>query len=241
MKSIIVLIVVAAIAVGALVLFNNLRKGGEEASSGVEGKGWLFFSITDAAASLEGISEIKMTVDRVEVFSSAQGWVTVNEQDKTFNLLDLRARNEMSLLAQAQVNADTFNRVRVTLADVEVEKKTGAKINASLPSKELVLNAAVKVEPKTTTHVKLDVLADRSLHSSVNGKIVFAPVIQVESRSQATVEVSSENEVSVSGGTMQANVLLGTDVDGTVKEDFSIDSDAKLQIETDGQIKILGQ
>lgn len=241
MKNIIVLIVVAAIAIGAFFLFDSWRKGGEEGPAGTEGKGWLFFSITDAAAGLESISEIKMTVDRVEVFSNTQGWVTVNDRDKTFNLLELRNRNELALLAQAQVNADTFNRVKVTLGNVEVEKKNGAKIEASLPSRELILNAAVKVEPKSTTHVKLDVLADRSLHTSVNGKIVFAPVIQVESRSQATVEVSSENKVSVSGGTMQANILLGTDVDGTIKEDFSIDSDAKLQIETDGQIKILGQ
>lgn len=240
MKNAIIAIVVIGLVVGGFLLFNAWRRGGEEVGEGGL-KGWLFFSVTDAAANLQNVSEIKMTVDRVEVFSDTQGWVTAGEADKTFNLLELKANNELALLARAQLNADTFTKARLTLAQVEVVEKSGAEVKAALPSKEIVLAANMKVEPAKTTHVKLDIIADRSLHATTKGKIVFAPVVQVESRSEATVQVSADNEVSVSGGNMEANVLLGTDVDGTVKEDFSLDSNAKLEIEADGQIKILGQ
>src|SRR3989344_6486677 len=81
---------------------NNTQNTAEQA------KGNLYFSITDAAANMNNVTAIIMTIDKVEAYSNTNGWMTISQTPQSFSLLDLKAKNETALAAKALVLADTY-------------------------------------------------------------------------------------------------------------------------------------
>ena len=55
-----------------------------------ESQGRVVFTVTDAAASLENLTSVTMSVDKVEVQNASNGWVTVSDKDYDFDLLKLK-------------------------------------------------------------------------------------------------------------------------------------------------------
>jgi len=244
-KIIIGIVVVAVLVLGGWYLMNQ-DKTGENGnntnppppSSGIEGGGKVIFSITDAAADMKAVTAVRMTVSKIEMESATEGWVTVSNQTQTHDLLDLKARNDWALLAETNVPADTYNQVRLMVQKVEVVMSTTTK-TAKLPSGELKLVGKVVVEEDTTSSVNIDVFADKSLHTTGKGEFIFAPVVKMESRSDAEVSVANNDTVTVSGGKVDAAVNAGMDIDGTVKTNFMLDLKTDLEIQG-GVIKAKG-
>lgn len=73
--------------------------GEDKDKDSVSAKGRAVFSITDAAANFENVSEVMLTVDKVEVQSATKGWVLVSNTPKKYNLLDLKASGALAFLA----------------------------------------------------------------------------------------------------------------------------------------------
>ncbi|MDO8626106.1 MAG: hypothetical protein Q7K39_01445 [Candidatus Magasanikbacteria bacterium] len=65
-----------------------------------------------------------------------------------------------------------------------------------------------------TNSVKLDFIADQSLHLTGNGKFIFAPVVKLESRSKADVQVGSDDSVAVSGDDVDSEATVSMDLKG---------------------------
>ncbi len=200
--------------------------------------GQVVFAVTDAAADIQNVSEIKMSVSKVEMHSEAQGWVTVSNEAQEFNLLKLKADGRWEAAAQASVAADTYNQVRLIVSSVTVMTKDGASHDAKLPSGELKINTIVAVAADATSTVAVDIKGDASLHLTGNGKYIFAPVVHVETRSDADATVGSDDSVVITGGTVQSAVNAGMDVSGEVKNDFRLETDIKLNLDTNGVIQI---
>jgi len=248
MKNIVItIIVIVLIIIGAVFVFKNKNaddvKLGDENTQNptvVSGEGKVFFTITDAAADMKNVSEITMSVSKAEIHSEARGWVTVSNEEKDFNLLALKSKGELALYATSNVSADTYNQVRLTVKKVLVKDKAGKTSEAKLPSGMLKINTKVEIRDQATSTVKLDVLADKSLHTTGNGKYIFAPVLKVESRSEAHVDVSSGNKIVIHGGNVDANITVGMDVDGETKTDFILDSKAGIDIDAGGLIQLKG-
>ena len=225
-----IIVVVIVLVLGAFLLMRDGDKTAQEET------GKVYVAITDAAASLDNISEIRMTVSKVEMHSEAEGWVTVSSDSRTFNLLELKSSGEFMLAGEADVAAGTYNQTRLMVDKIEVEKKDGTKSEAKLPSGELKIVGNVVVNADSDSSVTLDFLADQSLHATGRGEFIFAPVIKVESKSDATVTVEN-NVVMVSGGTVTTNTTLGADLDGSLKANFQLDTSGGVNIE-DGVIKL---
>ncbi len=239
-KLVIIAVVVVLVAVGGFIMLK--QTGPQEAVK--TGPGRVVVSVTDAALDMSNISEVTMTVNKVELHSEVMGWVTVSTTPKTYSLLDLKARGESALAGQASVSAGTYNQIRATISNIKVTTKAGAVSTAKLPSGELKLNGDIVVNSGETTSVNLDFLASASLHLTGNGLYVFAPVVHLEVRSDAQVDVNADEkddkdtneEVEVEDGAVEDEVDAGMDVNGEVKEDFELKDE--LEVESSGSIKV---
>jgi hypothetical protein len=203
-----------------------------------QAKGTMVLSVTDAAASMKNVSEVTMVVDKVDVYSNTQGWVTVSQTPQTFNLLELKSKNQAKLLVQADVPTDTYSQIKFHVSQLAVTE-SGVVKNAVLPSNDFNLSANVTVAPNVDASATFDIMADKSLHKTAKGDFVFAPVVTFNSSSNANVQVDANNVVTISGGTANPSVNAGMDVDGTVKANFQIDPSAKLDV-NGGVVQVLG-
>ena len=202
-------------------------------------QGKVAVSFTDATTNIQNISEVSMTVNKVELYSQTQGWVTVSNNSYQYQLLQLHAKGQTKIFAQAEVPVDTYSRIRVTLGDVVVHTGAGSQKTAAVPSKTLDIQGSVSVHTNETSSLKLDVLADKSLHVTARGDYVFAPVVNVESRSNAMVGITSDGAVTINGGSVDTSSSVGMDIDGNVKANFQLDNNAKLDVGSTGVINIL--
>src|SRR3989338_280038 len=172
--------------------------------------GRIVIGITDAAANMESVSKIDVTIDQIQVHSASKGWVTVSSTSKTVDLLALKSQSMVVALTDVNLQPGTYQQLRLQISKVMVTDETGTT-EAKLPSNELKLVGQLDVNSNSTSTVVLDVLADESLHVTGNGKYILAPVIQMETRSNATVEAGSNNSISVRGGTVKSNAKFGMD------------------------------
>ncbi|MEX0672923.1 MAG: DUF4382 domain-containing protein [Candidatus Paceibacterota bacterium] len=229
-KAITIIAILAIVFLAGILLFG----AGEEPKA----SGQVYFGITDAAADMGNISEITMTTERVELHSQTEGWMTASSEQESFNLLELNASGQNQLWAQADVNEGAYDRVRVTIASVEVTTEDGETTEATLPSNHVTLDGTVNVTTGATSSVLLDVEADRSIHVAADSSFVFAPVIQMETRSNSNVEVTSENMLTITGGSVDADVTFGVDLAGNSQANFSLDADQAIELNEDGSINV---
>ena len=198
--------------------------------------GRVIFTITDAAADMGSVTSVKVTVDSVSVHSASEGWVAVSSAPETYDLLQLKTRGTNALLADAQLKAGNYEQVRLMISTVVVTDATGDH-EAKLPSDELKIAGDLTISANSTATAMFDFLVDESLHVTGNGEYILAPVVKLETRERADVDVKSDSDVRISGGTLKTNIKVGMDTAGNVGMGLKIGLDHDLRIE-DGAIII---
>ena len=219
-------IVVIILVIVGVFYFSGSNNSGSSAQNGT---GKVYVTVSDASANVQGVSDVDMTVNDVELHSASQGWVTVSNSPNTFNLLTLKANGHVQLAGQADVPAGTYDQVRATISGVEVVTNSGNK-PAILASNTLTITGPVIVAADASSEANLDVHTSDSLHVATDGEYVFTPVVNFESRDSANVTVNSDNSVTVSGGTVDTNVIVGTDLSGATHVGAELSSTAQIQI-----------
>lgn len=201
-------------------------------------EGRAVFTITDAAANMSAVTSLMVTVDSVKVHSAAEGWVNVSNEQKTFDLLKLKAEASQALLADVQLKEGTYQQVRLDISKVVVVDAQGEH-EAKLPSGELKIVGDLVVTANATSTATFDFIADESLHLTGNGEYILAPVVQLETKENAEVEVKADKKVEVKGGRVKTSVKVGMDADGNVGVGLGIPAKAKLSI-AQGKVKAEG-
>lgn len=201
-------------------------------------QGRAVFTIKDAAPDMGTVSSVKVTIDSVQVQSAAEGWVTVSSTPQTYDLLKLKAEGSQALLADVNLKTGTYQQVRLMTSKVVVTDTSGDH-EAKLPSGELKIVGELTVNESSTSTATFDFIADESLHVTGNGDYIFAPVVKLETREKADVDVSSKANVKINGGTIKTNIKVGMDIDGNIGVGLNISKDTKLSIEG-GKIKMGG-
>lgn len=193
-------------------------------------KGNAIFTITDAAAEMGSVTSLKVTVDKVMVHSDVKGWVNVSASQQTFDLLELKATGTQALVASANLEPAVYNQIRLDISKVTVTDSNGEQ-EAKLPSSELKIFGTLVVEVNSTATATFDFIANESLHVTGNGKYIMAPVVKLETRENADVEIQSNNKVQVKGGNVKSSIKVGMDENGNVGVGRKIDSDTDVSIE----------
>ncbi len=199
-------------------------------------EGRAVFTITDAAADMGAVTSVKVTIDSVMVHSAEEGWITVSSMPKTYDLLQLKMENSQALLADIQLKPDTYQQVRLDISKVMVTDAQGDH-QAKLPSGMLKIVGELSIMANSTSTATFDFMVDESLHLTGKGEYILAPVVQLETKENAEVEISTDNKVKIKSGQMKAKVKVGMDADGNVGVGLGIKKDLDLIIEG-GKIKI---
>ena len=198
-------------------------------------KGEVVFAITDAAANMGDVSSVNVTIDSIEVHSEGSGWVTLASDVGTYDLLELKAKGTTELLVQAELKVGTYDQVRLNISKVVVVDGSGS-CEAKLPSNKLQLKGNFTVNSGTVTTITFDFVADQSLHITGEGRYIFAPVIQLETRSNPEVQINANNQVQISGGQVMTHVQVGMDTKGNMDSGLLISPDAVLRIDASGKV-----
>ena len=201
----------------------------EGMAKAAENEGRVVFTITDAAADMGTVTSVMLTVDRVQVHNAAEGWVTVSSEQKTFDLLKLKAEASQELLADVDLKEGDYQQLRLDISNVVVVDDKGEH-EAKLPSGELKIVGGFTVTANSTSTAAFDFLVDESLHVTGNGEYILAPVVKLETREDAEVEVKADKKVVIKGGKVKANLTVGMDVDGNVGVGLKIAKDAKVSL-----------
>ncbi len=199
--------------------------------------GSIIFTITDEAADMESINEIKVTTNSIRIHSESEGWITLSNQEKTYSLLELNSTSTNKLLASSEIDAGSYNIFRIDVKEVIVNDSSGEH-EAKLPSGKWQINYHINVSEEANTTVMLDIQSGLSLHVTGNNKYIFAPVIHVESKENTTVSIDSENNVVVTGGFANFDATVGMNVNGEIGSDLNISPDANLSLDSEGSIGI---
>ncbi len=204
-----------------------------------DGKGMLYLTITDAAATMGSVSAVDVTIDKIDVYGAKQGWVTIPATSQTFSLLNLKAKSQALLLAKAAVIPDVYTQFKLHIAKITVTE-TGAQKEAKLPSSDFVFMANVKVDGAAISVGRFDIMTDKSIHKTATGAFIFAPVIKFDSSTNPTVKVAADNSVVVSKGLINPTVNAGMDATGMVKLNYILDPKTNLKIDATGVITTSG-
>ncbi len=203
------------------------------------GEGRAVFTVTDAAADMGAVSQVNLTVDRVRVHSNASGWTTVSNEPQTYDLLALKASGTQKLLADVNLSAGNYTKMWLDVSNVVVVDDDGEH-DATLPSGTLRMQGAFTVEPGATATATFDFVADRSLHTTGEGEYILAPVVRVETRSNAEVNVDAESNVNIQGGDVVTDVTVGMDENGNVGVNLRIPANAQLGLSAAGAVTFDG-
>ncbi len=220
-------LVVVAVILGVVHYQKNNSQGVNSNNAG------LYVGVTDATADIDNVDSVDMSIKKVEVWSASKGWVTVSDDDKTFSLLDLHATGRTELYTKnTDLDSGAYSKVRVTLGDTMVHTKTNGDVKATTPSHQVVMNSVINLKSGANANLKLDFLADKSLHKAASGAYVFAPVVNAESQSNADVTVSEDDTLTSTGGTVDSSATVGMDLSGVSRSNFVLDTDSSLKIGT---------
>lgn len=231
-----VLLAVFSLLLAACATQNTTIIGANASSLGLS-EGRVVVSITDAAADMGAVSEVHVTIDAVRVHSTTQGWVTVSEQSQTYDLLELKAEGEKALFASAELEAGTYGQMELEISEVIIVDDEGEH-EAKLPSGSLRMNGELEIKANSTSTATFDFIADESLHMTGNGEYIMAPVVEVETRSDANVAINSDNSVDITGGSVDTRMKVGMDAKGNVDVGLTIPANVNISLGSGGVISI---
>ncbi|MDO8515952.1 MAG: DUF4382 domain-containing protein [bacterium] len=240
-KNVILLTALVIMLLGAAFIFlDGNQNMSPTISVPATGQGRAVIGVSDAAMDMQGVSSVMITVDKVEVQSAAQGWVTVSSASKQYDLLQLKQSGAVALLADVNLPVGTYNQIRLAISKVDVTFN-GTTQRAKLPSETLKIVGRLVVEDGKTATAVLDFKADKSLHATGNGRFVIAPVVNFKTKSDVSVEVKSDNTLKIDGGKDEDEVNVGMDEHGEIKNNFELGVSAKIEIDVNEVIQVIGK
>lgn len=235
-KKNIFIIILASLALLFAGCNGSTSLGNGETSTGNEGR--VVFTITDAAADMENVNEVRATINNVELYSESSGWVQVSSEAQTYNLLQLGEENRAALVADERVESSQYSQMRFDIEEVTVITADGNSREATMPSEEMQMDIQADVNSNNTAVIKLDILVDKSLHETEEGDYVMAPVVMVESREDVEVDTNNTANVIVEGGAITTAQTYGMDVEGNVDIGVQIPADAEITLGVLNDIQI---
>lgn len=180
--------------------------GCSENSNEPSGNGSIKMYLVDAPAMFDAVN---IVVTRVEVHMAGsadnEGWVVVNNEARTFDLLELR-NGANAILGNAELSAGKYTQVRLILGEGCNVIVGGVAFNLDIASGSttgIKLNHPFEIEANATYELTLDFDAGKSIHLTGSGKYKMNAVIRI---------IANKNSGSVAGRILpiEANPMVWT-------------------------------
>lgn len=145
------------------------------------GTGQMTVKMKDAPIDFDSVN---VEVLRVEVHTSADGWVTLPTNSGMYNLLDLQNDVTAVLSANTELPVGNISQMRLILGSENYVVKDSVSSILDLSSQSqtgLKFNLNATINSGQTTEVLIDFDAEKSIVITGNGSFKLKPVISVES------------------------------------------------------------
>lgn len=149
-------------------------------------RGTLQVYLTDAPGNYEAvwidIQEVRIhRSENEEIEDDDDGWITISEEPKKVNLLDL-TNGKLEVLGETDLDEGMYSQIRLILGDDNEVVKNGVTHSLDTPSAQqsgLKLNVNAEIEGGQVYTLLLDFDASRSIIEAGNsGKFLLKPVIR---------------------------------------------------------------
>ena len=155
------------------------------------GNGTLVLQITDQPAGLNiqkalvTISEVKVhkagiedntTIENNTALPDEAGWITVVQEQKTFDLVALK--DVKQFLGSANLSSGKYTQLRLNV-DKAVATIDGQEYDLTIPSRTIKLITPFTIAGGRNTILTLDFNAAESVHQTGKGKYSMRPTIKV--------------------------------------------------------------
>lgn len=223
-KIILLLLFVSVFIIGCEV------QQGTSGSIAPVGEGRLVLGITDDI-ELGTITELNIMITTI-VLHNVDGQIVTLQVNEEFDLIELNKQDIIGELGDIQIPEGTYN-----LLILNINKVTGIiddkQEDIKLPSNVLRMPVNIIVDADKTSAIILDFLADKSLHRTGEGKIIMAPVINLNTKRD--VEVTKDIDGLKFGIAVSEEAKkIGTDIRGVVGENKRITKEDIDSIVVDG-------
>lgn len=190
------------------------------------GMGTLEVRMVDAP--IDNAKEVNVVINSVQVNNSETdtGWVTINEPNQTYNLLEL-TNGAYAVLGEAELEAGTYEQIRLIL-DSEgnnIVFENGDSEALFIPSGAqtgIKLNVNAEIEPGFTYTLILDFNASKSVVKAGNsGKYLLKPVIRATNMATtgkiagAVLPAEARSQVHAIAGEDTLTTTFADTTDGT--------------------------
>lgn len=140
------------------------------------------FEIRMHDTPVDNIAEVNVHVESVRVnHSDGNGWVTINEPNEVYNLLDL-VNGNMVVLGEEEVEGGRYNQVRLVLGENNtIVTNDGEVHDLQTPSAQqsgLKININADLEPGVRYTLNLDFDVSKSIVQTGNSGYILKPVIR---------------------------------------------------------------
>ncbi len=197
------------------------------------------FTIADAAAPIENIKSVLVTLSEIDIHSPTRGWIIVNKTPATYDLLKLYRDSSTLILSDLQLEAVSYDQIRFVIDSVSVVTTDGNARAAVLPSNELKINTALSLYRGDNAEAGIDFLVNKSLHITGDGQYLFMPVVRFETRgSVSQLHLLTDKKIDVVGGVTQFDAMFGMNEEGALKTDFSFSTFYSFRV-VNGAIQVI--
>jgi hypothetical protein len=201
-----------------------------------EQKATAYFSISDPGMSLDGVTAIDLTVSKITLHNQdTDSWIDVMSTENTFNLMQLKADQVKELVGVLNLSPGNYNQVRLDVSKVMVTYN-GTTSEAKLPSNVLKVNVDMRITNESVL-LNLDFKAEESLHTTGEGKIIMAPVINVEKYEGVEVQRQGKN-IEVKNSKAKNQERVGMDEKGEMGKDKIISPETLLTTDETGKVVV---
>ncbi len=178
------------------------------------------FKLTDAPADFDALY---IDVQSIQVQTAASGWVTLQSQVGTINLLQY-VNGQSTLIAQAELPQGQINQVRLVLGSNNSIVANGQTYPIAIPAgmeSGLVLNVHQQLQAGQTYEWTIDFDAAQSVMTTGSGSFHLEPVLRliVDAQSSAGATTNADGTISIggsTGGTAGGSVVINGDVTGAM-------------------------
>jgi len=201
------------------------------------GKGKIVFAITDSLLDIGTIDSFLLTIGKVEIHEEGGSWSAISLQPRTYDLLSLKGVDRF--LAETNADPGTYDQLRLTISNsnLVIDGKPKA---VTIPSNIFTLTGKVTAVEGTSAYVRIDFLPEESLHETITGKTVFAPVVNYQTWREAVVTID-QGYLNRDNGHKLADKSLGMDISGETGMGMQIGDDDKIEIDDQGNLILLSK
>jgi hypothetical protein len=192
-------------------------------------KGTLYVGITDDAFEVDQLRQIDILIGNLRVVAAEGEPFSVDMDNKQFDLLQLKKSGVPGFIGKIELDAGTYPELQMIISDVKVDKG-GGDMTAKMPLKIMNMVGDIVIVPGQDSVVVIDFLADKSMHLTGQGRMIFAPVVAYESTKQASVQVSGK-QLLIGTGSLVVRKELGMNTDGSFTVGGGIAADTPLSWE----------